>query len=365
MGAMMIGRWRSFVAALVLLLGVLPGAHAYTATAFSATAGFGYCNNVATTEAAASCALDYCRQYAGDPDSCAIGIESEAEGNYALATGDGHWGVAWAPTEAEADAAALGYCQSSNCQIRVRWVEAPMQDLTTTPALTIDAPEATIVVIVTHGSGPENAPDRCHLDRLDTFQGLSTAVAALDGDVIDGMPVVLDRFCTPHKLGTGTMLKVRLRSADIATRVAAYLAQGVPAEHIFLIGHSAGGWASLLLKQRAPGKVNAVIAVAPAFAGETADRSQWWWDERARQLDELGKASDLASLVFSFDGDTFETHDVGDRLAEAAGVDFLPITAAELQSEGCTKPSHETYTDPCFARGWGDEIRDFIEGRLN
>lgn len=109
--------------ALPILPTLTPGAMAYTAVAVSKSFAYGYCNNMQSIGEAVDCAMQYCRQSATDPETCAVGMQSEPTGNYALAIGGGSWGAAMGQSQADADHDALGYCQASGCAIVARWTE--------------------------------------------------------------------------------------------------------------------------------------------------------------------------------------------------------------------------------------------------
>ena len=111
------------ILALALPLATTPGAMAYTAVALSESLAYGYCNNMQSLGEAAECAMRYCQQTASDPQTCAIGLQSEPTGHYALAVGGGGWGAASGQSQAEADRDALGYCQRTGCEIVARWTE--------------------------------------------------------------------------------------------------------------------------------------------------------------------------------------------------------------------------------------------------
>ncbi len=111
------------VVGLGLALASVAPATAYTAVALSGTLAYGYCSNQQSMAAAADCALEHCRQAASDPQTCAVGLESEPTGHYSLAIGGGGWGAASGQSVAEADSAALGYCQAAGSQVVARWTE--------------------------------------------------------------------------------------------------------------------------------------------------------------------------------------------------------------------------------------------------
>lgn len=359
---------RLFALALIAWASWIPTqAQAYSAVATSANLAWGYCYDLADQASAESCALNYCRQYADDPQTCAIGYSDPTPGLYAFALGDSGWGVGRDTTLSKAKQTALSYCRqySANCSIAVTWedqvaaAEAPISG-----PQTLANPRGSLVLIVTHGSDQENIPDPCHLDRVNAPWGMPGAIDALRGTKLGGKTVVIDPFCTPHKVGTSSTLKVELRKADLEARVTAYRQQGVPAGQIFLVGHSAGGWASLLLKMEQPGLFNAVIALAPAFSGEEADRDAWWWQRRQEYLDRFAAARDLSALIFAFDGDTFEEPGDLEELVMRRDVTFVAVDGDEQQAAGCDAWSHGIPISDCFAPTWGGLVQDYIVDRL-
>lgn len=358
---------RRILALLTLLCAVtwaLPSM-AFTALAVSSDTGFGYCNNAPSEAEAAECALNYCRQFTAKPDDCAIGYQSAGVGAYAVATGDGRWGLGFDSTQAAAEQRALEYCNSSNCAITANWSETAGQpEMATLPPLEIEDVASTVVLITTHGSVNEITPDPCHLDQVNVSQGMSSAIADLDGVEYEGLTLRVDAFCTPHKLGTEQSLKIDLRVEDLRERVTAYRDMGVPAGHIFIVGHSAGGWAALMLKDQDPELFNAVVAAAPAFAGQLETRDEWWQARHDMYLETMVADGNLDALVFAFDGDSFETPTTLADLSTAEGVDFVAIDSGDLAQAGCTVWTHETFLSDCFEPAWGEKITEFIEARL-
>ena len=111
------------LATLAMVLAGVPSANAYTALAISESRAFGYCNNEQSIGAATDCAMQYCRQSAPDPQTCAVGLQSEPTGHYSLAIGGASWGVASGDDQAAADRSALEYCKEALCAVVARWTE--------------------------------------------------------------------------------------------------------------------------------------------------------------------------------------------------------------------------------------------------
>ncbi|MEP7241469.1 MAG: DUF4189 domain-containing protein [Devosia sp.] len=349
---------------LLALLAPAP-ATAFTVLAVSHDNGYGYCNDKLEADEAESCALDACRQQASDPDTCEGQYWSVTEtGEFSLALGKGIWGVGVAETIEASEKYAVQNC-GDGCAVVDRWTESVgMPEYETQPALDLDDPAHTVVLIATHGSYDEYKPDICHLDYIDVPAGLSSSIADLEGTTIDGLTVEVDGFCTPHKATDETNTKVEWRKLDLQQRVEEYIALGVPPDHLFIVGHSAGGWAALLLKMEHPEFFNAVIAAAPAFAGEAWQRSPQSAAVRAAYLDRMEKAPDLSALVFAFANDTFEPPEALGQLQHANGVEFHALSADELKQAGCPEWTHGSFTTDCFALRWEPVIAEYLAKRL-
>lgn len=150
------------------------------------------------------------------------------------------------------------------------------------------------------------------------------------------------------------------RAREIERVVDAYRARGVPASHIFLVGHSAGGWSSLIAARRFGHKFNAVIAFAPAFAGprhETA-KYPWWRNElRPRQIRDILQAGRMHALVFAYPDDAFNRPRELAFLTRLQGVRLVAF-------DRCAERHHGTTYSACFARAAAPTIVDYIRARL-
>lgn len=162
-------------------------------------------------------------------------------------------------------------------------------------------------------------------------------VRHLDGKIIGGLRVRVETPCTGTVLGTshdedgcGGEIWVCKRIELILQTIEDAKKRGYPPERIFVGGHSAGGWASLLIKRWHPGLFNGVIVTAPAFEGKRSSRQcrhpicdvkpengkkkdevgKTWKNEMRRQHDthlamNAGQPPDLRALVMSFPCDPF------------------------------------------------------------
>ena len=355
-----------------------PPAGAYTAVAVAEVEqSYGFCHDRPSAAEAAACALLACRRYAADQAGCAVTFEHFERGFYAWARGADGGAAGYSfhgPEEAAAEALSACDRKTGACAVLDRWAEALGDGAEFTgprPPLTIATPGQTVVLIYTHGSVGEFEPDPCRLDRQDVPFGLPSAIAALDGRRLWGKLVRVDGFCTPSKVGRfdtasgqPRRLKVELRKEDLRERVLAYREQGVPARQIFLAGHSAGAWAALKLAAEEPGLFNAVVAIAPAFAGRRQDRDALWTRVRQSEFDLLLSAPRLEGLVFAFEGDAYESPASLQPLSGRWDLAFVAVAESARRQVGCDGDPHQTALERCFATGWSVAIGDWLAARL-
>lgn len=149
------------------------------------------------------------------------------------------------------------------------------------------------------------------------------------------------------------------RADEILAAVAAYRGRGVAAQHIFLLGHSAGGWSSLMAARKDHNGFNAIVAFAPAFAGPRHEAVQYpWWRGRLapEQIAYLRQARRIEALIFSYSDDEF------DRPIEHKPLESIPGVRI-LAFDACNRGHGTTYTD-CFRAGARVEIEHYLKERL-
>jgi pimeloyl-ACP methyl ester carboxylesterase len=150
------------------------------------------------------------------------------------------------------------------------------------------------------------------------------------------------------------------RADEILALVAEYRRKGVPARRIFLLGHSAGGWSSLMAARKDPSGFNAIVAFAPAFAGPRSEEAQfpiWRRQLQPQQIAYLAGAPRIDALIFAFDDDTF---DRPEDLAPLRGVPGLRIVAYN----DCAGGGHRTVYTACFRQSARQQIEAYIKARL-
>ena len=141
---------------------------------------------------------------------------------------------------------------------------------------------------------------------------------------------------------------------------------GVLPKNIFLSGHSAGGWSSLMAMSFQPEKFNSAIVFAPAFAGPRSEINTypiWRSDIRPKHIDRLISYNSINALIFAYDNDSFN------RKTE---LDFLPKrfpNSITLISYWCAVQfpgnGHLTHLKDCKQKDTESTIRSYIYNQIS
>lgn len=231
--------------------------------------------------------------------------------------------------------------------------------------LRISNPANTVLVIFNHGSTGEGRPDSC------SQKYPPLVVSALHGRRIDGKPIQVYSYCTPSKTGeySGSDRsgepKILKRTRDIENLVRHAAVMGVPPKQIFLIGQSAGGWASLLVARRGAVKIGGLVAFAPAFAGKWRGRPAGWWLLHNRLAAEIGEAARIDGLVYSFRGGAWSPPKELRFLKQVPGIDLVALGPDSIDAIPCyaSRPHFLAY-EPCFRDTQLNRILEFMASRL-
>ena len=215
-----------------------------------------------------------------------------------------------------------------------------------------------IVIIWSPGSsGQDDQSDNCNPWKkppvLKQFEGACNN--PFKKACIDGHRVRIKPYCGSRPTGRYVdpdwdgLPKVCYRADELVAHVATTY-RNKDQRFIFLAGHSAGAWASLLVKRAYPGIANGVIAFAPAFAHkrknragfdvseEFAPRWRWMRDVQVKWLRDEPKGSISgvpATLAFQFHCDEFEWPDELEFMSTRP--DYWRILFPDLtpKPEGC------------------------------
>ncbi|HGG59023.1 MAG TPA: alpha/beta hydrolase [Gammaproteobacteria bacterium] len=230
--------------------------------------------------------------------------------------------------------------------------------------LSIPNPADKILLIYNHGSRSELRTDPCHPNQSYLPGGMPTVVRHLAGKTVNGKEIVVYALCSrlhgvKKLFDTRDNLKIRHRVREIRRAVARFRKLGVPPEQIFLVGHSAGGWASLMIEAETPDLVNGVIAFSPAFAGFKSTRNRQWWGFRKLLEQELKAADHIDALVFAFPGDPYNSPEELAFLGTIPGVDFrTPRSGGGVLS--CYH-GHRGAFKACFEKAQAKVLLQFIQ----
>ena len=211
-------------------------------------------------------------------------------------------------------------------------------------------PENAVVMIFNHGT---NRPQFRHV--CNEGQDVPTVIY----DLAAAHGWLVHYLCSLAIDGNEPASYPSKRADEILALVAAYRAKGVPASRIFLAGHSAGGWSSLMAARKDHSGFNAIIAFAPAFAGTRAEQVCWpiWRGEYLpRQIAYLRQAPRIDALILAYSDDEFERPVDLKPLETIRGINLIAFDA-------CNAGHGTTYSE-CFRSGARIEIEDYVQRRL-
>lgn len=160
--------------------------------------------------------------------------------------------------------------------------------------------------------------------------------------------------------------QVYLRKIEINYAIDAFLARGIQPKHLFLAGHSNGGWTSLMMMSDVNKRFNGVIAYAPAFAGKRSEMGITpWWRRivRPRQINEMLLAPTMDALVFAYENDAYnrpqDLQFLENRypLKNAAGVDLVAYDCG-------LSNAHQTFKSDCRLTDTSRLISNFVNEQI-
>lgn len=253
------------------------------------------------------------------------------------------------------------------CASHSQYVPASFADEHTPTA--IPYPENTILLIYNHGSQAEHKKDYCYPNSWTT----PTLIKNLSGEKISRFEIVVYAYCSPWRFGgyNGMLRmgepKVIKRAKSIEKLVEQFINNGVANERIFLVGHSAGAWASLLVARRGNVSFNSVIGFAPAFSGKRENRSEGWWHLRDQQVDYLQEASSLPALIYAFEDDPYNDVKALNFLRDINGVVFISTDDMTniAKENNCSPPSgHRGSFKNCFTQTQLNVVKNYIKQRI-
>lgn len=229
-------------------------------------------------------------------------------------------------------------------------------DESTMPELSLEDPSERVIIIYNHGTTDPAEVEDCGKcsnrvpDSLKAVQGENLLIYYLCSKKTEQSRV-------PR---VGEYIDKRVR--ELNEVIGKFLSMGVNRNHIFLAGHSAGGWASLMAMLEYRHKFNSAIVFAPAFAGTREERDKYpeWARAREEHIKKLTmEGKRVEALVFAYFGDQYE---------DPYSLQFLeeryPDTV-RLEKYGCKIfDQHLTHLYDCREDQTVSIISDYLESRL-
>ena len=112
-------------------------------------------------------------------------------------------------------------------------------------------------------------------------------------------------------------------------------------------------------------RINAVIAFAPAFAGEKPGRRPGWQALQDHHVRFMADAREINALVYAFDFDTYNSPQDLAFLSSIPGVRLSSLSAREIDGHRCDPPvGHRTAFQDCFAVTQAKVILAYLAERL-
>ncbi len=219
----------------------------------------------------------------------------------------------------------------------------------------INDPREKIVILYTPGAAHNNRPEPCRY-------AASTPSILLDlkGKVIAGKEVIIHGFCSVAAGIVGTeMTMSEARAPELEGIVRNYQAQGVPANQIFVAGHSMGGWAAVLVGARKKVEIAGFIAFAPANGIWKKDkRGPYHYAAVDRQRTAVEGLKRLDGLLFLFEGDPFNSPSDLAYMKEIPGIKFYGLSPCSDRSP------HMMMAEYCFQSKFKRVVATYIENQV-
>ena len=213
----------------------------------------------------------------------------------------------------------------------------------------IDDPQSAVVVIYSHGT---TRPQRLENCGAQYNQPPSTLTDLTGGQ----SPLIVHFLCSRARDEGVAGSYIYKRADEIGDTVGAFAQAGVPAANIYLAGHSAGAWSSLMYMSEHAETVAGAVLFAPACCGprhEIDDYPIWRTEIRPQQVSEIAGGDTLDALVFAYTDDAFN------RPQELAFLTDAYSQTVTLVSQSCGA-GHATFRQDCNANATRSAIADYL-----
>jgi pimeloyl-ACP methyl ester carboxylesterase len=224
----------------------------------------------------------------------------------------------------------------------------------TIPVLTLPDPATATVVIYSHGTTDSERPENCNV----RGNAVPPSLRALTKAGVYIWYVCFERAMRTPKDNPGAFIYARMEEVSDAVR--AFVALGVKPGRIFLAGHSAGGWTSLMLGREWGDEIGGIVAYAPAFARKRTDIARfpiWRKEVMPKQAAEMIRAGHLRALVIAYERDAFDRPQELRFLTEA-----YPDTVTLLSYTCDAEKDHMSHIEDCALDRSTAAVREFVLG---
>ena len=228
------------------------------------------------------------------------------------------------------------------------------------PKISLSSPKTAIVIIYMHGTQNPRSRSSCGAWWNDAPMTLKSLTKMKNTHLY----FLCSKATDPRGRDHGSWIFERVK--EISVVLGQLIDTGVAPERIFLSGHSAGGWASLMAMSMVDQKFNAAIVFAPAFAGPRSEEGEhpiWRGEIRPKQVAKMSSFDVVRALVFAYDNDPFN------RTAELKFLTDRYPDSVEIISSTCkiTLPltGHLTHLKDCQAETTEAAMTRYLEVRLS
>ncbi len=217
------------------------------------------------------------------------------------------------------------------------------------------AAEDTVVIIYNHGTRNPRKKERCDA----SYNQVPDSLRELESNRVH-----IYFLCSQATEGKGPKYagnQVYARMYEIEQIIDSLVSQGIRPEHIFLSGHSKGGWASLMLMNQVNQKFNAAILFAPALANRRSRSTHPWWREqiRPKQIKQMLQAKEMDALIFAYQDDEYNRPQDLEFLT-----DKYP-NSVEIVTYRCDYTfTHNTHLHDCRQTQTSKKISDYINQQI-
>lgn len=211
---------------------------------------------------------------------------------------------------------------------------------------------ATIHIIYSHGTGRPQRVEDCS----QWYNQPPETITKLK----EKIKLEVHFLCSKATDGNVPGSYIYKREEEIKAKINELLQDGIHAKHIFLAGHSAGAWSSLMSMDQVKRTFNAAILFAPACCGprhEATKYPHWYGKIRPEQIKKMITVNNISAIIFAFEDDPFNRpNDLG-FISQ-----YHPKTSV-VYSADCGN-GHLSHLSNCKMDKIQSIIKEYIESRV-